>query len=124
MKAVVLKSLGGPERLETVELPMPKPAADEIIIKVSWAGVNFIDVSMRTGAYGQSRTYPSQLPMTLGMEGAGTVEAVGEGVTDVAVGQPVAYCLARGSYAQYARVPAWRVVPVPLMVKPRLLKSL
>jgi NADPH:quinone reductase len=94
-------------------LGLPKPAAGEVTVKLRWAGVNFIDVYMRNGAYGQSRTYPSQLPMTLGMEGAGTVQALGEGVTDLTVGQSVAYCLARGTYAQYARVPAWRVVPVP-----------
>jgi NADPH:quinone reductase len=80
---------------------MPMPAAGEVTIKVSWAGVNFIDVYMRNGAYGESRTYPSQLPLTLGMEGAGTVEAIGgEGATDLTVGQPVAWCLALGSYAQ------------------------
>ena len=116
MKAVVVKALGGPECLQIAEVEMPLPAAGEVTVKLSWAGVNFIDIYMRDGTYAQSATYPSQLPLTLGMEGAGTVEAVGKGVTDLTVGQPVAYCLARGSYAQYACVPAWRVVPVPVEI--------
>jgi NADPH:quinone reductase len=116
MQAVVVRSLGGPECLQFAEVEMPRPAVGEVTIKLSWSGVNFIDVYMRNGTYAQSCTYPSQLPMTLGMEGARTVEAVGEGVTDLTVGQPVAYCLARGSYAQYACVPAWQVVPVPMEI--------
>ena len=100
MKAVVVKSLGGPESLRVLELAMPQPGAGDVTIKLSWAGVNYIDVYMRIGTYSQSCTYPSQLPMTLVMEGAGTIEVVGEGAIDLTVGQSVAYCLSRGSYAQ------------------------
>ncbi len=80
---------------------------------MSYAGVNFIDVYMREGHYRYSETYGSALPITLGMEGGGVVEAVGPGVDNVRPGDRVAYCLSRGSYAQYAAVPAWKLVKVP-----------
>jgi NADPH2:quinone reductase len=82
-------------------------------VRLDYAGVNFIDVYMRTGQYARSQTYRTPLPMILGMEGGGTVVALGEGVTEVAAGDRVAYCIVRGSYAQYAAVPASKLVKVP-----------
>jgi len=75
--------------------------------------VNYIDVYMRDGSYARSHTYQTPLPMTIGMEGAGRIEEVGEGVSGLSVGDTVAYCLSRGSYAEFAVVPAWKVVRVP-----------
>ena len=92
---------------------MPRAEAGEALLRLKFAGVNFIDVYMRQGHYQRSATYGAGLPLTLGMEGAGTVEAVGADVTQVAIGDRVAYCLTRGSYAQYATVPAWRLVKLP-----------
>jgi NADPH:quinone reductase len=110
MKAVLVSSLGGPECLQVADVKEPRPAPGEVLIKLALACVNFIDIQLRRGSYARSHTCPSQLLMILGIEGAGTVADVGEGVTNLAVGQVVAYCLAPGSYAQYACVPAWRVV--------------
>jgi NADPH2:quinone reductase len=84
-----------------------------VLVRVVRAGVNFIDVYMRSGIYARSDTYVTPLPMTIGMEGAGIVEAVGDGVKEWSAGDRVAYCLARGSYADFALVPHWRLVPVP-----------
>jgi NADPH:quinone reductase len=113
MKAIAIHEFGGPEqlRIDDVDTPVPKPG--EVRVRLAFAGVNFIDVYMRTGAYARSDTYKTPLPMTLGMEGAGFVDAVGEGVTGFEKGESVAYCIVRGSYAQYAVVPAWRLVKVP-----------
>jgi NADPH2:quinone reductase len=79
-------------------------------VKIAAAGVNYIDVYFRTGLY------PAPPPVVLGSEGAGTVEAVGPGVTNVAPGDRVAYAMARGSYAEYAVVPAWQLVKIPASV--------
>jgi len=80
---------------------------------VEHAGVNFIDVYMRSGVYRRSDTYRTPLPMVLGMEGAGTVESWGAEVGGFERGDRVAWCLSRGSYAEYAAVPAWRLVRIP-----------
>ena len=113
MKAISITRFGGPEELRLVDAAMPAPAAGEVVVKVARAGVNFIDVYMRNGSYARSHTYKTPLPMVIGMEGAGTVAAVGADVKDFAVGDTVAYCLARGSYAEYAVAPAWRLSRVP-----------
>jgi NADPH2:quinone reductase len=113
MRAIQVAAFGGPEALGVTESDIPRPGPGEALVRVSRAGVNFIDVYMRSGVYARSDTYKAPLPMTIGMEGAGHVEAVGDGVTDWEPGARVAYCLARGSYAEYAVVPAWRLVPVP-----------
>jgi len=104
MRAVAVTEFGGPEKLALIDVPVPKPAAGEALVKLEYAGVNFIDVYMRSGEYARSQTYKTPLPMVVGMEGIGTVE--GSGVR-------VAYCIVRGSYAEYAAVPAWRLVKVP-----------
>jgi NADPH2:quinone reductase len=113
MKAINITQFGGPDELVLAEVCQPKPRADELSVKIAYAGINFIDVYMRNGSYARSHTYKTPLPMILGMEGAGTVAEVGEGVNGFEPGDRVAYCLSRGSYAEYAVVPAWRVTKVP-----------
>jgi len=107
MKAVVADPTGGPENLQSMELPTPTPGEGEVLIKLQAIGVNFIDVYFREGLY-----RAPERPVRLGNEGAGTVEAVGKGV-HLRPGQRVAYAMARGSYAEYATVPAKFVVEVP-----------
>ncbi len=85
---------------------MPEPGPGEARVRLSAAGVNFIDVYQRTG------TYPGQLPFTPGLEGAGQVDAVGEGVTELSTEDYVAFAMTPGSYAEFVTVPAWKLVPV------------
>lgn len=113
MKAIAVAQFGGPENLKLTDWPEPKPAAGEALVRLEYAGINFIDVYMRNGHYSRSHTYQTPLPMTIGMEGGGTVAALGDGVIDLKVGDRVSYCIVRGSYAQYAAVPAWKLVKVP-----------
>jgi NADPH2:quinone reductase len=113
MKAIAVAKFGGPEELRLADMDPPKPGPGEALVRIARAGINFIDVYMRNGSYARSHTYTTPLPMVIGMEGAGTVAEVGSGVTDVKVGDTVAYCLSRGSYAEYAVVPAWRLSKVP-----------
>ena len=116
MKAIGIAQFGGAENLQLMQLPEPRPAAGEILVKLECAGINYIDIYMRSGKYARSSTYQTPLPMTLGMEGGGTVAALGEGVTGLTLGDRVAYCIVRGSYADFAAVPAWRLVKVPAEV--------
>ena len=113
MRAIQIDRYGGPEVLVRRELAVPTPGADEVLIRLACSGINFMDVHTRQGKYRSSRTYPQTLPTTLGMEGAGTVEAAGAAVRHLREGDRVAYCLSWGSYAEYAVVPAWRVVRIP-----------
>ncbi|MCM2269635.1 MAG: quinone oxidoreductase [Thermoanaerobaculia bacterium] len=108
MRAVRFHSPGGPDVLRLDEVEAPTPAAGEIRVAVAYAGVNFIDCYLRSGLYD-----PGPLPAGLGKEGAGVVEAVGEGVDGPAVGDRVAFCEARASYAELVTLPAMRAVPVP-----------
>ncbi len=107
MKAVRAQSPGGPEVLRYEDVPRPEPKAGEVVVKIEAAGLNYIDVYYRTGAYKAS------FPLTLGQEGAGTVAAVGPDVTNVRVGDRVASVAMAGSYAQYAAAPAEKLVPLP-----------
>ena len=107
MKAIQVKQVGGPEMLEFVDLPVPQPKPDEVMIKVAAVGVNFIDVYFREGRY------KAPLPFIAGQEGAGTVSAVGASVKGIRLGDKVAWTGLLGSYPEYAVVPADRVVPVP-----------
>jgi NADPH2:quinone reductase len=107
MKAIRVHAFGDASVLQYEDAPQPEPKAGEIRIKLAAAGLNFIDIYHRTGAY------PLDTPFTPGMEGAGEVDAVGEGVTDLQPGDRVAYPLQMGAYAEYAVVPADRVVRVP-----------
>lgn len=107
MKAVRVHQYGGLEALKYEEVQLPEPAEGEARIKIEAVGVNFLDVYQRIGRYQGSP------PFTLGQEAAGTVDAVGPNVTDVKPGDRVAYASVQGSYAEYARVPAWRLVLIP-----------
>src|SRR5262245_27451030 len=107
MKAIRIHNYGGPEVLSYEDIPIPQPKAGEARIKLDAIGLNFIDIYQRTGLY------PVQTPFTLGMEGAGVVDAIGNGVGEVQVGDRVAYAMILGSYAEYAVVPAARLAPVP-----------
>jgi len=113
VKAIAIAEFGGPENLRLMEMPEPVPQSGEALVKLEFAGINFIDIYMRSGRYARSNTYQTPLPMTLGMEGGGTVAALGDGVAGLAVGDRVAWCIVRGSYAAFAAVPAWRLVKVP-----------
>ena len=113
MKAMRVAEFGGPEQLQLHDVERPVPGPGEALVRLACAGVNFIDIYMRNGSYAKSATYKTPLPMTIGMEGAGTVAALGPGVTGLDVGARVGYCLARGSYAEYAVVPAWRLARIP-----------
>lgn len=110
MKAIVVENCGGPEVLAYSDAPQPTPQAGEALVKLEAIGLNFIDVYHRTGLY------PLPRPFIPGMEAAGTVEAVGAGVTEVAVGDRVAYAMNPGAYADYAIAPAWKLVQVPAAV--------
>lgn len=107
MKAIFVTEPGGVDKLRYEDLPVPEPGPGQALVKLHFSGVNFIDVYFRTGLY---KAAP---PVVLGMEGAGVVEKVGAGVTEAAPGDRVAYAMARGSYAEYAVVPAWQLVPIP-----------
>jgi NADPH2:quinone reductase len=107
MKAIRVHEYGDAEVLRYEETPLPEPGAGEARLKIEAAGVNFIDIYHRTGKY------PAQLPITLGMEGAGMVDAVGSGVSDVKPGDRVAYAMQQGAYAEYAVVPASKLVLIP-----------
>jgi NADPH2:quinone reductase len=107
MKAIQVQKTGGPEALTLVDLPIPQPKPNEAVVKIAAAGVNFIDVYFREGRY------PSPLPFVNGQEAAGTVTAVGSEVKSLKVGDRVAYTGIVGAYAEYAAVPADRLVRVP-----------
>jgi NADPH2:quinone reductase len=107
MRAIQITATGGPEVLTIREVPKPVPAADQALIRIEAAGVNFIDVYLREGRY------PSPLPFIPGQEAAGTVVEVGDGVTTVKVGDRVAWCGVPGTYAEFAVAPAERLVAVP-----------
>ncbi len=113
MQAIRVADYGGAERLTLDRVAVPKPGEGEALVAVSHAGVNFIDVYIRAGVFRKLVTYRNVPPFTLGMEGGGTVAAVGPGVDGLAEGDRVAYCLELGSYAEYAAVPAWKLVRVP-----------
>jgi NADPH2:quinone reductase len=107
MKAVRVHVPGGPDALRYEDVPQPVPGAGEVLVRVEAAGVNYIDVYQRTGLYKVAT------PFTLGQEAAGVVTALGPGVTDSRVGDRVAYTGVMGAYAEYAVVPADRLVPLP-----------
>jgi NADPH2:quinone reductase len=107
MRAALIRAHGGPEAIEIAELPDPAPGPGQLLVDVAAAGVNFVDVYHRTGAY------PGDLPKQLGSEAAGTVAAVGEGVTGMAPGDRVAWAMRPGACATRAVVAAAAAVPVP-----------
>jgi NADPH2:quinone reductase len=107
VKAVYIEQTGGPEVLQFGDRPMPEPGAGEVLVKLAAAGVNYTDISQRNG----SNKVP--LPAVPGSEGAGTVESLGAGVTGFQTGDRVAWAMVRGSYAEYAAVPAKMLVNIP-----------
>ena len=107
MKAIRVHAPGGPEALRYEEIEQLAPGPGQVLVKIEAAGVNFIDIYQRTGHY------KVPLPVTLGQEAAGTVSAVGPGVAEPKVGDRVAYTTVLGAYAEYAVVPADRVVVLP-----------
>ena len=113
MKAVRVHNFGGAEVLKNEEIAVPAPKAGEARVKIEAIGLNYIDIYQRTGLY------PLPLPFTLGREAAGLVDATGPNVTEVKVGDRVAYAMEPGAYAEYAIVPAWKLVPVPADVDSR-----
>ena len=112
MKAIQINQTGGPEVLGWAEVPDPVAKIDEVVVDVSAAGLNFIDTYHRTGLY------PMPLPFVPGLEGSGTVTAVGEDVADIAVGDQVAWAGQPGTYAEKVALRADSVVPVPAGVDP------
>jgi NADPH:quinone reductase len=107
MKAIRIHQPGGPEALKLDEVPEPKAGVGEALVKIDAAGLNYIDVYLREGIY------KAPLPFALGLEAGGTVTAVGAGVTDVKVGDRVAYTGVPGAYAEFAVAPAARLVVLP-----------
>jgi len=107
MQAIQITKVGGPEVLTPAELPVPAPKPNEAVVQIKAAGVNFIDVYLREGRY------PAPLPFVDGQEAAGVVSEIGSEVTNVQRGDRVAYTGGLGSYAEYAAVPADRLVKIP-----------
>ena len=107
MRAIVVRELGGPEAMVLAEHSDPVPGPGQVLVQVAAAGVNFIDIYRRSGVY------PQPLPYVPGSEGAGTIRAVGDGVTGFSVGDHVAWAEGPGSYAEQVAVAAKDAVPVP-----------
>ena len=107
MRTIHVQQPGGPESLQLAEVPTPQPGPKQALVRIAAAGVNFIDIYFRKGVY------KADVPFTVGSEAAGTVDAIGPDVTDVAVGDRVAYAMHRGAYAEFAIVPASQLVKIP-----------
>ncbi|CCH01368.1 NADPH2:quinone reductase [Fibrella aestuarina BUZ 2] len=107
MKAIQFAQTGGPEVLTLADVPTPTPGPNEALVKLSAIGINYIDTYHRSGLY------PVALPYIPGQEGAGVVEALGPGTSEVSVGQRVAFTSHPGTYAEYVVVPAEKLVPIP-----------
>jgi NADPH2:quinone reductase len=109
MKAIRVAKYGGPEELQLQEVAQPKPGGGEVLVRVQAAGVNYADIYFRNGTLAR----PIPFPFTLGIEGAGEIEAVGEGVSELKRGDRVAYKWSLGSYAEYDVVKAAEIAPLP-----------
>ncbi|MEX0766802.1 MAG: quinone oxidoreductase [bacterium] len=107
MNAVRIHQPGGPDALRYDEVPTPLPAEGEALVRLRAVGVNFIDIYHRSGQYSLS------IPAIIGQEGAGVVDSVGSGATEVTPGDRVAFANVPGCYAEFATVPAWRCVKIP-----------
>lgn len=107
MKAIRIHQNGGPEVLSYEDMELPPPAPDQVRVRHTVIGVNFIDTYHRAGLY------PLPMPAVLGSEAAGVITAAGANVTNVKVGDRIAYCMVRGSYAEEANIPAWTAVKLP-----------
>ncbi|MFZ2856509.1 quinone oxidoreductase family protein [Acidovorax sp.] len=114
MRGIIIEQYGGPEVQQLRDdLPRPVACAGHVSVRVVCAGLNFMDVLTRRGHYARSSTYPVSLPCTLGMEGAGEVIEVGEGVTHLAIGDRVVWCTVWGSFAEIASIPAALAARLP-----------
>ena len=102
IKCIEVKTPGGPEAMQLVDILKPTPGPKQALVRIAASGVNFSDLAFRTGLI------KADLPITLGLEGSGTVEAVGADVSEVVPGDRVIYAMSRGSYSEYAVVPAAR----------------
>jgi NADPH:quinone reductase len=107
VKAIRVHAHGGPEAMMLEDLPLPSPGAGQVLVEVKAAGVNLFDTQLRSGLYKRD------LPLTLGLEGAGIVRGLGPSVTDIAVGERVAFIFAAGAYATHTLAAAERTVPLP-----------
>jgi NADPH:quinone reductase len=110
LKAVRIHKPGGPQVLQYEDIELPPPAPDQVRVRHSVIGVNFIDTYHRQGLY------PLPLPAVLGSEAAGLVDAIGADVRTLKIGDRVAYCMMRGSYAEAANIPAWMAVKLPATI--------
>ena len=118
MKAIRVAEYGNADNLSYDDIPQPEVVDGQALVKIDIAGVNFIDVYMRNGLYAKSHTYAQKLPMTIGMEGAGIITSFGSiggniEASSIKEGDRVAYCTELGSYAGYASVETWKLIPVP-----------
>ncbi|HYI93370.1 MAG TPA: quinone oxidoreductase [Bryobacteraceae bacterium] len=118
MKAIRVEQTGGPDQLQLRDVDVPSPGPEDVVVKLEACGVNFIDVYHRTGLY------KLPLPFTLGMEGAGVVDKIGERVIEWKPGERVAWAMTMGSYAEYAVLPAAKLVRVPDGVETRTAAAL
>ncbi|MCU1335115.1 MAG: Alcohol dehydrogenase, zinc-binding domain protein [Bryobacterales bacterium] len=107
MKAVYIEQTGGVDVMRYGDFPTPQPGPGEVLVKVAYSGVNFVDTYFRSGLY------KAPLPAVLGSEASGKVEKLGEGVTQFKPGDRVAYAMARGSYAEFHAIPAGQLVKIP-----------
>ena len=108
MKAIQMTETGGPEVMKYTDVKDPEPGPGQALVHIKAAGVNYTDVYSRSGV-----NHPATLPAIPGIEGSGVVLKLGEGVTEVAVGDRVAYSSGPGSYAEVGAIPAWRLMKVP-----------
>lgn len=120
MKTMTMSAVGGTEVLQLLDLPEPLPGPGQVLVEIAAAGVNFMDIGVRSGM----AWHEMPLPRALGVEGAGRIVGLGEGVTDLALGQRVAWVYAPGSYAERIAIPAAAVVPVPDEIDDRTAASL
>lgn len=120
MKAVAMTAIGGTEVLEILDLANPVPGPGEVLVEIAASGVNFMDIGVRQGM----AWLEMPLPRVLGVEGAGRIVALGEGVGGLTVGQRVAWVYAPGSYAEQIAIPAEAVVPLPDDIDDRTAASL
>lgn len=114
MRAIQIERQGGPEVLREVDAPIPEPGPGQARVKLAAAGLNFVDIYQRMGLY------KLPLPFIIGGEGAGVVDAIGSGVTEVKIGDRVATAAFHGAYAEYALANAWQLAHVPAGVDLKL----
>ena len=107
MRAILIQQTGSPDVLQSVDVPVPTPGPDEVLVRIRCSGVNFIDTYLREGRY------PAVLPFIPGQEASGTVEAMGKSVTGFALGDRVAWTGTRGTYAEFALAPAVDLLHLP-----------